>query len=461
VVKVDPGSRATLSLEIQNDSNLVDHFSFEVSGLPEEWFSFPGQTVYLMPKGRDTAQMTFHPPRTSRSKAGQHPFEIRAVARAQGLKSVAQQGVLHITPFQTFVVELSPQRQKKRKAKYDLTIENKGNIPTSYRVEARDRDESLRFDVGTKQLTLQAGERTIVPITAAGKLQIIGSPRSHGFDVNVQPEEEGQMPQKQVGELVNPALLPIWLLGMLGISSTAFVLLAINAVRNIDLSNQQATSTVELITVTANQVAAAQTATAIVLADADGDGLTAIQEQEIGTNPSNPDTDGDGLSDNLEGVNQCNPLDPDSDDDTLRDGREINEIGTACQLADTDGDGLRDDQDPSPLALATATPTLAPTAAPNECLNAPPIQLTAPSTGRVTLADGSGQGNQPVRIRVAPGRTQDIITQIPVGQSFQVLEGPQCGDDGELRWWKVNWRGTEGWVADGVGEEYYVEPLPE
>lgn len=462
VVKVDPGSRATLSLEIQNDSNLVDHFSFEVSGLPEEWYSFPGQTVYLMPKGRDTAQMTFHPPRTSRSKAGQHPFEIRAVARAQGLKSVAQQGVLHITPFQTFVIEMNPQRQKKRKAKFDLTIENKGNIPTSYRIDVRDREEKLSYQVGSKQLTLQAGERQMIPVVASGKVALIGSPTSTQFEVNVQPEEEGQMPQKQLGELTTPALIPIWLLGMLGISSAAIALGVINAIRNIDLSHQQATATVQVINVTSDAVSLAATATAIALADDDGDSLSNAREAELGTNPNNPDSDGDGLPDNLEQANECNPLDPDTDDDTLKDGEEINVIGTACQLADTDADGIRDDQDENPFAQSTATPTPEPTAAPNECLDAVPMIVSAPSTARVTL-EGGGGNDQPVRIRDAPGTSNAVIGQMTVGRSFQILEGPRCGDDGRLRWWRVRFGDIEGWVADGIQSENLVmiEPLPQ
>ncbi|MBL8145781.1 MAG: protein kinase [Anaerolineae bacterium] len=462
VVKVDPGSRATLSLEIQNDSNLVDHFTFEVSGLPEEWFSFPGQTVYLMPKGRDTTQMTFHPPRTSRSKAGQHPFEIRAVARAQGLKSVAQQGVLHITPFQTFVIEMNPQRQKKRRGKFDLTIENKGNTPTSYRLDVRDRDERLSYEVGTKQLTLQAGERQMIPVVASGKVTLIGSPTSTQFEVTVQPEEEGQMPQKQLGELTTPAILPVWLLGMLGVSTAGIALLAINAVRNIDLSNQQATSTVQVINVTQDAVSIAATATAIALADTDGDGLSGVEEAALGTNPNNPDTDGDGLTDNLEEVNQCNPLDPDTDDDTLKDGEEINVLGTACQLADTDGDGIRDDQDANPFAISTSTPTPEPTAAPNECLDAVPMIVSAPSTARVTL-EGGGGNDQPVRIRDAPGTGNSVIGQMTVGRSFQILEGPRCGDDGRLRWWRVRFGEIEGWVADGIQSENLVmiEPLPQ
>jgi hypothetical protein len=415
-----------------------------------------------MPKGRDTAQMTFHPPRTSRSKAGQHPFEIRAVARAQGLKSVAQQGVLHITPFQTFVIEMNPQRQKKRKAKYDLTIENKGNLAAAYRLDARDREEQLNYQISQKQLTIQAGEKQIVPVNvAARKRTIVGTAQSLQFEVQVQPEEEGQMAQRLTAELVNPALLPPWLLGLFGLSTAGLMALAVNAIRNVDLSNQQATATVEVINVTQDAVSMAATATGIALADDDGDGLPNYREAELGTDPNNPDTDGDGLIDSQELIYNCDPLKRDTDGDTLTDGMEINELGTACDNPDTDGDGLRDDQDPSPLTVSTATPSPVPTAAPNECLDAPPIQLSAPSIARVTLNDGSGRGNQPVRIRVDPGTGNRQIDQIPVGQSLRVVEGPQCGTDGRLRWWFVEWNGIQGWVADGVGEDYYIEPMPQ
>ncbi len=54
--------------------------------------------------------------------------------------------------------------------------------------------------------------------------------------------------------------------------------------------------------------------------DSDGDGLTDVQEEIIGTDPDNPDTDGDGLS----------------------DGIEVNELGTSPLLADSDGDGISD-----------------------------------------------------------------------------------------------------------------------
>jgi hypothetical protein len=58
--------------------------------------------------------------------------------------------------------------------------------------------------------------------------------------------------------------------------------------------------------------------------DPDHDGLTNLQEFQLGTDPNNPDTDGDGLIDGDE-VNKyhTNPLLPDTDGDEIPDGVEV------------------------------------------------------------------------------------------------------------------------------------------
>jgi hypothetical protein len=62
----------------------------------------------------------------------------------------------------------------------------------------------------------------------------------------------------------------------------------------------------------------------IALEDQDRDGLTNLQEYQLGTNPNNPDTDADGLTDGDE-VNKyhTSPLLSDTDGDLIPDGVEI------------------------------------------------------------------------------------------------------------------------------------------
>jgi outer membrane protein OmpA-like peptidoglycan-associated protein len=77
--------------------------------------------------------------------------------------------------------------------------------------------------------------------------------------------------------------------------------------------------------------------------DSDQDGLSDDMEEELGTDPSNPDTDGDGLSDGQEfNIYKTSPLNADTDGDGLTDGDEVRIHKTDPLKGDTDGDGLND-----------------------------------------------------------------------------------------------------------------------
>jgi hypothetical protein len=85
--------------------------------------------------------------------------------------------------------------------------------------------------------------------------------------------------------------------------------------------------------------------------DSDADGVTNADEDDLGTDPDDPDTDGDGLDDWLETeVTGSDPNDPDSDNDGTEDGDEIaggsdpNDTSSP-PTGDTDGDGLSDGEE--------------------------------------------------------------------------------------------------------------------
>ncbi len=75
--------------------------------------------------------------------------------------------------------------------------------------------------------------------------------------------------------------------------------------------------------------------------DFDQDGLTNLQEYQLGTNIFQPDTDGDGLTDKQEVDGGTDPTNADTDGDGLLDGQEL-ALGTNPHKVDTDGDGLPD-----------------------------------------------------------------------------------------------------------------------
>ncbi len=85
------------------------------------------------------------------------------------------------------------------------------------------------------------------------------------------------------------------------------------------------------------------------LEDADGDGLSNLEELQNRTNPTLADTDDDDLSDTLEvRVYHTDPLNPDTDGDGLSDGVEVT-LGSDPKNPDTDDDGWLDGVDNCPL----------------------------------------------------------------------------------------------------------------
>ncbi len=490
-IRVDAGSSITMTLEVENDSDLVDHFTIQVIGLDEDWYMPPPQTLYLMPKTRDTAQITFKPPRKPSSKAGAHPFEVRATARAQGLQSAAKQATLVINPYQNYISAIEPQRIKKRKGRVDLTIENRGNTFATFDISARDREEVLNYKLGKKQFVLQPGEKEHIPIDVSAKRFILlGQAASTGFEVSVKPQEEGSASQLHNGDLVNPALLPLWLLGLFGLSIMGLVALGVTAVQKLIIEPPNLTSTVVLMQATQTSVFL-QTGTPIALtataeSDADGDGLFYFQELGLGTDPILPDTDRDGLTDGEEvNVYATEPLNRDTDGDGLTDGDEINEYGSNPANEDSDGDGLKDGQEVNqyqtnpnvfdtdrdgysdgqevtelatdPLTPNAATATPQPTVDPAVgCIGGLTPQLRVDMFAVVT-SEGS-----PLRIRSDP-RVEDgnVLSQMNEGTRMRIVGGPVCDDDDQLTWWQIQAPNQpNGWAAESrrSPDEYYIAP---
>jgi WD40 repeat protein len=60
-------------------------------------------------------------------------------------------------------------------------------------------------------------------------------------------------------------------------------------------------------------------------------------------------------------------------------------------------------------------------------------------------------------VRAEAGANFEKEGEIPAEATFSVLAGPECSDD--FAWWQVDYEGLVGWTVEGVGDEYWLEPL--
>lgn len=113
-------------------------------------------------------------------------------------------------------------------------------------------------------------------------------------------------------------------------------------------------------------------------------------------------------------------------------------------------------QPPTPTIPPTAvgptlTPTLMPTAS-AACLGAPAPRLHVGDTGRVAQVFSS----------LRAGLDSNIVLKIMYranNDTFTVLAGPFCAS-GPHNWYQVNHAGMIGWVTEGQGSTYWIEPAP-
>lgn len=99
-------------------------------------------------------------------------------------------------------------------------------------------------------------------------------------------------------------------------------------------------------------------------------------------------------------------------------------------------------------AYTFPTPPPSPTAT---CSGAPRERLVVGERGRVLPDDP-----RPVNVRAEAGTDSRVLTQMPVNAIFTVLAGPVCEE--EYSWYRVSYRESEGWIAEGDLTSYYVEP---
>jgi hypothetical protein len=108
------------------------------------------------------------------------------------------------------------------------------------------------------------------------------------------------------------------------------------------------------------------------------------------------------------------------------------------------------------LTAATPTPFIEPTLPPSPtavCAPAPRSRLILRERARVSVEDP-----RPLNVRAAPGTTANVIAQIPAGGILYVLEGPQCSAN--YAWYRVEYQGIAGWVAEGDDSAYFVSEYP-
>lgn len=344
---ITPGERTEVNFQLANRGQASDVFQVSLEGLPAEWFTLSSPQIGLAAGEQKSLTLAIHPPRSPGSRAGRHAFTLKVSSQKNASQSISLSCVLTIAAYMQFRSLLKPPRLQAGE-RGEVLVSNQGNLPLSVTVTLSSQDEAVQFTPEAPQeLRVNAGEVTTAGFSAQpGNRSIFGD--QVGYPIQAQVRSPAGESQTLNGFVVSRALIPIWVLPAILLICLGAVMVPLIAVF---LGQIPGSGGIPIAQIT-QTAAVTQTASAMqTLAaesgqqDSDGDGLSNLQEAQLGTNPNVPDSDADALLDGAEVMRfGTDPLNPDTDSDGLSDGDEIR-LSTFPTNPDTDMDGVNDGEE--------------------------------------------------------------------------------------------------------------------
>ncbi|MDX6628344.1 MAG: hypothetical protein QOH00_590 [Gaiellales bacterium] len=215
-----PGAQALLTVNVRNQSGIVDNYDLELRGMPEAWWTMDPATVYLVPYGaaggsyEQEATLRLHPPRSPEAEARAWPIEIVARSRAREADAGSATATVTLEPYTEIESELRPEiATGRRGAEFAIAVRNVANAPVEVAVGALDNEGACRFDFDKPQLSAPPGRRDGTPFhVRPPKQMIFGRTKERRFTVTAQAIGSEAAARPQPAVFRQRPWIPAWVL---------------------------------------------------------------------------------------------------------------------------------------------------------------------------------------------------------------------------------------------------------
>ncbi len=191
------GGQRALTVELRNQSTIVDEFEFSVRNIPASWWSVdPAEGIHLLPFGagrRESslgqAVISLMPPRSSAAVAGERQIVIavRSVATDEEVANVAI--TLDILPFQAVRGSIHPDVSLgRRRGNFIFTVRNTSNSPADLVLGGYNPSERCAVSVTPPTLYLGPGQQSDAKaVVRPATPQIVGRATAHTIHLFAEP----------------------------------------------------------------------------------------------------------------------------------------------------------------------------------------------------------------------------------------------------------------------------------
>ncbi|MDQ6709957.1 MAG: hypothetical protein M3Z11_05305 [Candidatus Dormibacteraeota bacterium] len=221
---VQPGSEATAEIRVRNSGTVVDQFTLEVLGDAAAWTIVEPSVIPLFPGAEAVAKIRFKPPKSPSVPAKAIPYAVRIKSREDSKASMVEEGIVEVGPFYDTFAELIPRTAKgSSRARAQLALDNKGNVPINARLTAADPDRKLNFAISPQALIAEPGTASFAAIRLTPRQRFFTGPaKSNPYKVLV--HQDGLPTISVDGTMLQEGLLPGWLLpALIGLAALVLI----------------------------------------------------------------------------------------------------------------------------------------------------------------------------------------------------------------------------------------------
>lgn len=220
------GEPVELIAHVRNAGSTVDQYSIELENIDPSWFTIMVQSVSLFPGDSAPIPIRLHPPKGSATRAGHHTFIVRARSHADPSLLGVTKGVINVSSYAIFQIELAPKRVTGSRGKFRLNISNGGNNEAQLELTGRDPESKLGFRFQKAAPTLQPGTKLSMPMTVRPRgLRLVGEVTKYPFAVTARPVDGTDKDAKEVeGELVHQPRFKSWKMPLIFLAALLLIL---------------------------------------------------------------------------------------------------------------------------------------------------------------------------------------------------------------------------------------------